>query len=444
MTGGPDHHPFGLLPRILDPKPARRPLRARVAAAAALGLLVAACTSGSPVTVPPSTPGATATSPPGTPTPTPTSTGPLRVALQPVVKLSSPLAMAVRTGDPALYVAGQGGTIHAIRGGRVDPTPILDIGSKISLGSERGLLGLAFSADGSLLYVDYTDTGGDTNVVEYRIGSDGRAVTSSARRVLFQKQPFSNHNGGNLVLGPDGDLYIGLGDGGRGGDPFGNGQDLGTQLGKILRIDPRPSDGMPYTVPAGNPFAGDGGALPQIWDYGLRNPWRFSFDALTGDLWIGDVGQNAWEEIDHEPAGRGGRNYGWNRMEGNHPYQGDRPSNAVGPVHEYPHEGGACSVTGGYVYRGTAIPGPGGRLPVRGLLRRPGHGPPGRQGDRPRSARDVAELLRAGPAGRALRDLTRRADLEDRAGRLSVPANAGGRGGRARCRRPPPPQPRRR
>jgi glucose/arabinose dehydrogenase len=152
-------------------------------------------------------------------------------------------------------------------------------------------------------------------------------------------------------------LYIAFGDGGGGGDPQGNGQSLDTLLGKILRIDPRASGGRPYRVPSGNPFANRDGARPEIWDYGLRNPWRFSFDPATGDLWIGDVGQNAWEEVDHEPARSGGRNYGWNRREGLHAFDGDRPDGAVDPVIEYGREGGACTVIGGFVYWGRRIPG---------------------------------------------------------------------------------------
>jgi glucose/arabinose dehydrogenase len=183
--------------------------------------------------------------------------------------------------------------------------------------------------------------------------------------VLSQSQPQGNHNGGELAFGPDGLLYIALGDGGSAGDQGsghadgGNGQSLGTLLGKILRIDPTPSGGQAYTVPADNPFVGRDGARPEIWSYGLRNPWRFSFDKTTGDLWIGDVGQNAWEEIDYatQTSGNGkGVNYGWNVWEGTHRFRdGDAPG-AVGPVYEYSHEGGNCSVTGGHVYRGERIP----------------------------------------------------------------------------------------
>jgi glucose/arabinose dehydrogenase len=192
-------------------------------------------------------------------------------------------------------------------------------------------------------------------VTEFRFGDEG-ADLESRRNVLFVQQPFSNHNGGNLAFGPDGHLYIGLGDGGSAGDPFGNGQSISTPLGKMLRISPRPSGGEPYGIPRDNPFAGREGARPEIWAYGLRNPWRFSFDRETGDLWIGDVGQNAWEEIDVAPAGSpGGLNFGWDLFEGSHPFEGGDAGDALGPVHEYPI-GLGCAVTGGYVYRGEDIP----------------------------------------------------------------------------------------
>ena len=265
--------------------------------------------------------------------------------------------MAVRSGDPALYVAEKTGRIKALRDGNVDPVPVLDLASQVSLGGEQGLLGLAFSPDGGTVYVNYTDTNGDTNVAGYAM-RDGRADPATKREVLFVDQPYSNHNGGNLVFGPDGYLYIGLGDGGSGGDPQDNGQSLSTLLGKMLRIDPRSSGDRPYGIPRDNPFLDRSDVRPEIWAYGLRNPWRYSFDRMTGDLWIGDVGQNAWEEVDLQPAGSsGGENYGWNRMEGDHAYDDAGPSaNAVRPVYEYSHDGGGCVVTGGYVYRGASIP----------------------------------------------------------------------------------------
>jgi glucose/arabinose dehydrogenase len=264
--------------------------------------------------------------------------------------------MAVRAGDDALYVAEKGGRVRSLRNGLLDPSPVLDIADQVSTGSEQGLLGIAFAPDGGHLYADYTNTAGDTRVVEYAFAG-GRVDVASRRELLAVAQPYPNHNGGNLVFGPDGFLYIGLGDGGSAGDPQGNGQRLDTLLAKLLRIDPHPSAGAPYTIPPGNPFAGRAGARPEIWAYGLRNPWRFSFDRETNALWIGDVGQNAVEEIDTVKAGVGGQNYGWNRLEGSRPFAGSAPSGTVAPVHEYTHVDGNCSVTGGYVYRGSRIPG---------------------------------------------------------------------------------------
>ncbi len=245
----------------------------------------------------------------------------------------------------------------AIRDGSLSPAPVLDLSGEVSQGSEQGLLGLAFSPDGKFLYVNYTDLAGDTNVVAYRMVG-GRADPGSARRVLLVHQPFANHNGGNLVFGPDGYLYIGLGDGGSEGDPLGNGQNLDTLLGKMLRIDPRSNGSRPYRVPPDNPFVGRKGVRPEIWAYGLRNPWRYSFDPATQDLWIGDVGQDRREEIDFQPArSQGGQNYGWNRLEGTLPFSGTAPPGAIPPIFEYAtHQSGTCAVTGGYVYRGGDVP----------------------------------------------------------------------------------------
>jgi glucose/arabinose dehydrogenase len=276
------------------------------------------------------------------------------VKAQLIATMDQPVAMAVRPGDPALYVAEKTGRVVAVRDGDVDPKPVLDLADQISIGSEQGLLGIAFSPDGSHLYANYTDVDGNTNVEAFEMG-DAVADPATQRQILFVRQPYENHNGGNLVFGPDGYLYIGLGDGGSAGDPHDNAQSLGTLLGKMLRIDPTPDGEKPYAIPPGNPFAGMEGARPEIWAYGLRNPWRYSFDRATGDLWIGDVGQNSWEEVDEQGAhSTGGENYGWNRLEGTHPYEGDPPPNAVPPVYEYPH--GGCVVTGGYVYRGEVMP----------------------------------------------------------------------------------------
>jgi glucose/arabinose dehydrogenase len=288
----------------------------------------------------------------------------VHVTLTPVATLSEPVAMAERSSDSTLYFAERKGTIRAVRDARVAPSPVLDITSETQSGyQEQGLLGLAFSPDGSRLYVYFTksvagSSGSDLVIREYSF-SGGRAVTSSARDVLtVNHEQYANHNGGNLVFGPDGYLYAGLGDGGGAGDPLGNGQNLNTLLGKLLRINPRPAGSNAYQIPPDNPFAGRPGARGEIWAYGLRNPWRYSFDRATHDLWIGDVGQDSWEEVDVQAAsGHGGDNYGWNRMEGTHSYNGGTPPpNYHGPVYEYSHDGGNCSITGGYVYRGARIP----------------------------------------------------------------------------------------
>ena len=279
------------------------------------------------------------------------------VRLTRMASLSQPLALAVRPGDDTLYVAQKGGKVVGVREGGGDPTTVLDLTGGVSVGGEQGLLGLAFSPDGGRLYVNYTDSAGDTRIAEYAF-ADGRADPATARELLTVDQPFANHNGGNLVFGPDGMLWIGLGDGGSGGDPQGNAQSLGTLLGKMLRIDPRPSGGRPYTVPPDNPFVGTDGARGEIWAFGLRNPWRYSFDKGTGDLWIGDVGQSSREEVDFTPAGLpGGSNYGWPGLEGSRSYSGSAPRGAVAPILDYSLDGANCAVTAGYVYRGTKIPG---------------------------------------------------------------------------------------
>jgi glucose/arabinose dehydrogenase len=269
----------------------------------------------------------------------------------------------VRRGDPALYVAEQQGRVLAIRGGQVDPTPVLDITGDIQAGGEQGLLGIAFSPDGTKLYVHSTAPGGDTRLQEFAF-ANGKADPATARTLLTAPGAQSNHNGGQLAFGPDGMLYMTIGDGGGAGDSGGghasggNGQSLDTLLGKILRIDPTPSASSGYTIPPDNPFA-SGGGRPEIWAYGLRNPWRFSFDRSTGDLWIADVGQDKYEEIDFAAAPDRGRgaNYGWNIMEGLHPFRdGTAAGPTVAPVLETAHTDGNCSITGGYVYRGTKIP----------------------------------------------------------------------------------------
>jgi glucose/arabinose dehydrogenase len=294
------------------------------------------------------------------------------VRLEPVVGgLDSPvLVTSSGDGSGRLFVLEQGGRIRIVRNGSLVAGPFLDLSGSISSGGERGLLGLAFhpgygSAE-ARFYVDYTDPNGDTVIAEYRASADPDvADPASARSLLHIHQPFANHNGGWLAFGPDGDLYIGMGDGGSGGDPLGNGQRSDTLLGKLLRID---VDGTtvstPYAIPADDPFVGRANARPEIWAYGLRNPWRSSFDRTTGDLWIGDVGQSRYEEVDHAARGTGaGADYGWNLMEGSHCYpsgDGCSGSGLVLPVTEYSHDAGDCAITGGYVYRGTAYPALGG------------------------------------------------------------------------------------
>lgn len=275
--------------------------------------------------------------------------------------LAAPVFLTAAPGDTErLFVVERSGRVVIIRDGAVLSTPFLDIQGLVSSGGERGLLSMAFHPDYSQngeFFVDYTDVNGDTRVSRYRASGDPDvADAGSGEVILTVAQPYSNHNGGQLAFGPDGMLYIGLGDGGSGGDPLGNGQDTGTLLGSILRIDV--DGGAPYGIPADNPFLGDAGARDEIWAYGLRNPWRFSFDRQIGDLYIGDVGQGAWEEVDVQPAGNErGANYGWNVMEGAHCYNAAScdQTGLVLPVLEYSH-GEGCSITGGYVYRGSAVP----------------------------------------------------------------------------------------
>ncbi|MFI6708129.1 PQQ-dependent sugar dehydrogenase [Nonomuraea sp. NPDC050478] len=289
---------------------------------------------------------AEAASPSGSPAESTPAQGGLRFTR--IAELERPVAFAVRSGDRRLYVAEQGGRLRT-----TDGDTVVDLSGEVSGGNEQGLLGVAFHPSGRWLYLDWTDKAGTTHVTEWAY--DGARATRR-RDVLTQEQPFANHNGGQLAFGPDGYLYIALGDGGGGGDPEGNGQDLGTLLGKILRIDPR--GGKPYAVPEDNPFVGKEGARTEIWAYGLRNPWRFGFDRANGDLWIGDVGQNAWEEVDYQPAGsEGGENYGWNLREGRERFRQGPAGKLTDPVIVYPlNEGGNCSVIAGFVYHGAKIP----------------------------------------------------------------------------------------
>jgi glucose/arabinose dehydrogenase len=272
-------------------------------------------------------------------------------------------------GSGRLFVNERSGVVRVIeRDGSLRQQPFVDLTDRIASGGERGLLGLAFHphfADNRRLFVHYSRAGdGATVVSELHASADGRTADPSSERVLLTvPQPFANHNGGQLAFGPDGYLYLGLGDGGSAGDPFGNAQNPDALLGKILRLDvDGPHAGRrAYGLPPDNAFgpAGPqpGQGAPEVWALGLRNPWRFGFDAASGDLYIGDVGQSAWEEVDRQPArAQAGRNYGWNLAEGRHCYtDGCDPSRFVGPIAEYGHDAG-CSVTGGYVYRGTAQP----------------------------------------------------------------------------------------
>jgi glucose/arabinose dehydrogenase len=254
-------------------------------------------------------------------------------------------------GSGRLFVIEKAGRIRIIESGQLLETPFLDITDRVgSDGNEQGLLGFAFHplyADNGRFFVNYTDTRGDTVLARFQVSSDPNlAEPNSEAPLLGVDQPFPNHNGGVLAFGPDGYLYAGLGDGGSQGDPNGNAQNTQVMLGKILRLDVDSAD--PYAVPADNPFGNE------VWAYGLRNPWRFSFDTSTGDLYIGDVGQNQWEEIDFLPAGSpGGANFGWDHREGAHDYEGGGPEGMIEPVAEYSHPEGGCSVTGGYVYRGS-------------------------------------------------------------------------------------------
>ncbi|MEU0983328.1 PQQ-dependent sugar dehydrogenase [Streptomyces griseus] len=278
---------------------------------------------------------------------------PVSASLTEVARAQGPSA-GTAGPDDTLWIAERAGTVRVLDDQGLG-APVLDISAETTTDGERGLLGVAFDKDFAHFYLSFTDLEGTSTVDEIAV-EDGRLQPETRRTVLTQTQPYANHNGGDIKFGPDGYLYIAFGDGGSGGDPHGNGQKLDTLLGKLLRIDP--AGGKPYAIPADNPFVDDANAKDEIWSYGLRNPWRFSFDAGTGDLLIGDVGQSDWEEIDWAPAGSdGGENYGWSSMEGTHPFRGGtEPANHVPPVYEYDRTGLGCSVTGGFVYRGDALP----------------------------------------------------------------------------------------
>jgi len=280
-----------------------------------------------------------------------------------ITEIDNPVAVThAGDGSGRLFITLLGGQIFIFDGEQVLTDPFLDIGSLISTGGERGLFSVAFHpnyTNNGFLFVNYTDINGDTVIARYSVSADPNIVDTDTGTILLTvPQPFGNHNGGQLQFGPDGFLYIGMGDGGSGGDPFDNAQNLDTLLGKILRIDV--VGGPTYSIPAGNPFIGEPGAREEIWALGLRNPWLFSFDRLTGDLFIADVGQNNLEEVNYQAVeSQGGENYGWRLMEGSECFNPSTNCNngmLVLPILEYDHSLG-CSITGGYRYRGDRNPG---------------------------------------------------------------------------------------
>jgi hypothetical protein len=285
------------------------------------------------------------------------------VALEVVASgLTFPLYLTAPDGDTRLFIVEKGGTIRIVKDGSLLPSPFLDISGQVSSGREQGLLGFAFHpqyATNGRFIVHYTDLAGDTRVSGFRVSPDPDAADAASEvSILAEDQPFSNHNGGQVLFGPDGYLYIMLGDGGSADDPGGRGQSLADLLGSILRVEPLEGGG--YAVPPDNPFASTAGARPEIWSYGLRNPWRVAFDPATGDLYIADVGQTRWEEVDVSPSADGagrGLNFGWSVMEGPECFRDsscDQDAFEL-PVLSYDHDDG-CSITGGFVYRGAAIP----------------------------------------------------------------------------------------
>ncbi len=293
--------------------------------------------------------------------------GPRAIALQrafPDLSFSQPLALVPLPGSSERwYLVEKGGKVHTFTAGDKSAAVAVDLSDKVDAGHyESGLLGIAFPpdfADNRRVYLSYTAPGDplESRIARFVLPGGENTIDAGSETILLRlKQPFTNHNGGHIAFGPDGYLYAGYGDGGSGGDPRGNGQDTTTLLGTILRIDVNAQAEGDYGIPADNPFAEKGEGKPEIFAWGLRNPWRFSFDRETGDLWAGDVGQDRWEEIDLVEKGG---NYGWNIREGAHcfePPEGCRTEGLIDPVAEYPNQDGDCSVTGGYVYRGEKIP----------------------------------------------------------------------------------------
>ena len=289
-------------------------------------------------TTPPTTSVAPSTAPPTTAAPATDPFARARIRLVRIVSLDHPIAMAVRPSDNSTWIARKGGAVCKLAGTSCTSSQVV---ADVSTGSEQGLLGITFNPTGTRFYASYTNTAGDTRVDEFPLRANGTADVSKRRNIFAEDQPEANHNGGNILFGPDGRLYLGLGDGGGAGDQHGgtgNGQNPDTDLGKILRINPA-------------------GPTVQRWISGVRNPWRFTFDRANGALWVADVGKNQWEEVTYLPAGsQTGRNLGWRCFEGTHRFSSctPRPSH-TGPIHEYAH-GAGCSITGGYVYRGAKIP----------------------------------------------------------------------------------------
>jgi glucose/arabinose dehydrogenase len=287
------------------------------------------------------------------------------VRLVKIGDFDAPVYVTAPPGDRRrIFVVEQAGRIVVVRGGKPLAQPFLDIRSKVTAGGEQGLLSMAFApdyAESGLFYVYYTEKSGTESMWEYHRASDDSADAGSARLVMRMEDPEPNHNGGLMIFGPDQLMYVGTGDGGGGNDEHGargNAQSLSSPLGKILRIDPRQSGGRPYTIPSSNPFVGRSGARGEIYAYGLRNPWRFSFDAANGDLTIGDVGQDEVEEIDFVKQGRGrGANFGWRPWEGRRRNFDESAPGAVLPVITHTHQAGFCSITGGYIGRDRGVPG---------------------------------------------------------------------------------------
>jgi len=285
------------------------------------------------------------------------------LALIPVAQsLTNPVYLAAPPGDVnRLFVVEQPGRIRVVQNGTLLQAPFLDIANRVSYGGEQGLFSVAFHpsyASNGFFYVDYTDVNGDTRVERYSVSADSNVADSATHTlILFVAQPYPNHNGGLVMFGPDGMFYIGMGDGGSGGDPQNRAQNPDSLLGKLLRIDVNTGTATPYNIPSGNPYAG-GGGRGEIWALGLRNPWRYAFDPPSGLLYTADVGQDMWEEVDVQPAATPGLNYGWRIMEGAHCYN-PNPCSQTGlvlPAVEYDHSNGDCAVIGGFVYRGALSP----------------------------------------------------------------------------------------